>query len=85
MIYQINKYHKTAEGETSSAEQVKTVNAKDCFEKAVEKHFRYCADYMADKSVLAWKVTVICPSDMTIKMVDGYTREVEQVEEPVEE
>lgn len=80
MIYNVEKYHKTESGETSSTVKVEKADATEAYEKALETFYELNKNYMADKSVLAWRTAVICPMDMTIKKQDGYSRPV-----PVEE
>lgn len=86
MIYQINKYHKTAEGETSSSEKIEKADAVEAYEKALEKFYEYGKNYMADKTVLSWNLSLIQPSDMTVKKRDSYSRTIfAAVDEPVRE
>lgn len=84
MIYQINKYHRTELGEVSASEEIKKVDAVEAYEKALEKFHEYAKNYMADKSILAWNLSIIQPSDMTQKKHDGYTRPVAETEEIAE-
>lgn len=84
MIYQINKYHRTELGETSSSEKIENVNAEEAYRKACSKFYEYAHNYMEDKSVIAWTMEIIQPSDMTQKKHDGYTRPVAEAEEVAE-
>lgn len=82
MIYTVEKYHKTELGETSSSEKIEKADATLAWETALSKFYELNKNYTDDKTVIAWRTAIICPSDMTIRKTDGYSR---PIEEPISE
>lgn len=82
MILMINKYHKTEAGETAKSEKIEKPTEIECYREAQEQAFQYCANYMADKSVLDWTVTIYNPRTMKVEHPECYFTPV--VTEPVE-
>lgn len=76
-MFDVIKYHKVADGETSSSVKY------DTMAEALKAYHQFAANYMADESVLAWSLGIVevgAGVDMRLIKRDSYARPV-----PVEE
>lgn len=86
MILQINKYHRTAQGETTSSVKIEKENVTECYRTAMKQFADFYSAYCADTSVIDFTLAIINPKTLKVLESKVYVSpEVEQVEEPVEE
>lgn len=67
MILQINKYHRTAAGETCSTVKIEKADFGACEREALKQFYAQCSNYSADETVLDWAVALIDPRTMIRK------------------
>ena len=76
-MFDIIKYHKTENGETSSAVKY------DTMEEALRNYHQFASNYMADDTVRAWGLAIVDVSNGQMRMVkrDSYAKPLPEVVE----
>lgn len=86
MLLQINKYHRTATGETTSSVKVEKANDVECYRTAMKQFADLYSAYCADASVIDFTLAIIDPKSLKVLESKVYVSpEVAAVDEPVEE
>lgn len=84
MILQINKYHRTAQGETTSSVKVERENAVECHRVAQKQYADFYSAYCADTSVLDFTIAIIDPKTLKVHEQKIYVSPVVETEETEE-
>lgn len=72
MILQINKYHRTAQGETTSSVKMENDNVVLLHRQAGKQFSDFCSAYYADTSVIDFTVAIIDPKTLKVYKHDEY-------------